>query len=83
MADPEIYKWAEWDKFSFARIDDYLSSWETHYDAIEAVFVIAPGAVDFRERFPDRWAAMRLAGLSELDLLVTGLKILLRKKSSL
>ena len=73
------HSWAKKDNFSFARLHEYLSIFQTFFKIELLILVISEEGVRYREQYPARWGQLLAAGLTPTDLLVSGIKILLQK----
>jgi SAM-dependent methyltransferase len=77
---PQCHMWAVLNKLSFARLTDYFKAFAPYFDVEFLVLVISPEGVRYRAAFPDRWARLLASGITPADLLVTGMKVLLRRR---
>jgi SAM-dependent methyltransferase len=79
LDDPLCYGWALANKFSFAKLPDYLQTFSNYFSVRFLLPVISPEGCAYRARFPDRWARLLDAGLTDEDLLVKGMWVILQK----
>jgi len=78
--DPQNNFWAMTDQFSFLRPGEYISLLEKYFKIEHLLIKISLEGLQFEERFVDRWNQLKMAGLSEEDLLISGMLVILRKK---
>ncbi len=78
--DEWAHAWAMWNQFSFAKPKEYVDEFLSGFDIRCLVAVICPSALAFRRRHREKWARLRASGLTELDLLVKGLSVILQKR---
>lgn len=78
--DPNMPFWALRDQFSFARAQEYLDLFRRHFEIEHLIVIVTPEGLRFRSSFPEQWRRLRAAGLSEADLLIKSLYVVLRKR---
>lgn len=78
--DPRCQTWAVQNKFSFARLTEYLDAFAPWFEVEFLLVIISPEGVRYRAAFPDRWAQLIAAGLTPADLLVKGMNVIFRKR---
>ena len=78
--DEWAHAWATRNQFSFARPQEYLDVFAVSFDIRSLVTVVCPKALAFRRRQPERWRTLLAAGVSEADLLIKGLSVILQKR---
>ncbi len=71
--------WAVWNRFSFARVADYLQAFGLHSELVTVHATVLREALDFRTRHPAKWQQLLDAGVAEEDLLVSALSVVARK----
>jgi hypothetical protein len=71
--------WALNDQFSFARVTDYLALFRSRFEISYVGAKISPEGISYRNLRPEQWKRLLAAGISEADLLVKGLVVVLRK----
>ncbi len=74
--------WAKNGFFSYLKVSEYFQALGKYYDFDFAIASVPLGATNFRRSFPAEWSSLRAAGLSELDLLVDGVWLVLRRNST-
>jgi hypothetical protein len=79
---PDLGFWALHDQFSFATAAEYLSAFSRFFDMKLVVVKCSPEAMNYRSAYPETWSTLQSAGISECDLLIKGLVVLLRKRVS-
>lgn len=77
--DPNLPFWARQNQFSFARAREYLEAFRPHFRIRHLVAKISRPGLCFRDRFPDKWRQLLQAGVTEEDLLIKGLSVVLEK----
>ena len=78
--DPNLPFWAQQEQFSFAKAEEYIALFSEHFDIKHVIVKITKEGLSFRESYPERWQQLTRAGISEVDLLIKSLAIILRKK---
>lgn len=73
--------WAVWNRFSFARVVDYLAAFEKHSELLTVHATILPEALEFRAQHPEQWKKLLDAGVAEQDLLVSALSVIAQKRA--
>lgn len=79
--NPDLAFWAVNDQFSFATAIDYIASFNRWFSIDYLSVVISAEGIEYRQRFPDKWKRIADGGISEADLLVKGLVVVVRKPS--
>ncbi|PWB84666.1 MAG: hypothetical protein C3F11_00085 [Methylocystaceae bacterium] len=77
--NPDLGFWAVNGQFSFAVGSEYIEVFRKHFDIEYVVAMISTPGLEYRKRFPDKWAKLLNAGVGEADLLLKGLSVVLRK----
>jgi ubiquinone/menaquinone biosynthesis C-methylase UbiE len=77
-SDPNLPFWARKDQFSFATAGEYLRLFNERFSIKHLVVKISPEALTFRDRHPKQWRQMIEAGVSEEDLIIKSLGVILR-----
>jgi SAM-dependent methyltransferase len=72
--------WAIQGIFSYLKPEEYLNAFAPHFDFQWVLGIINEAALTFRSSQPERWQHLLDAGLSECDLLLSSLIVLLKKK---
>ena len=73
--------WALYDQFSFLTASEYLRAFSQYFDILHLVVQISDEGLWFRDRCSEKWGLLRAAGITEEDLLIKGLTVILRKRS--
>lgn len=71
--------WALNDQFSFATASEYLRRLAARFEIKYVAVKISPDGLAYRDRRPDNWRWLLSEGISEADLLIKGLTVVLRK----
>jgi SAM-dependent methyltransferase len=71
--------WAENDQFSFSSAGEYIQAFGETFEIIHSVAKISQRALSFRKDYPDKWALLMKSGISEADLLIKSLNLLVRR----
>ncbi len=77
--DPNCNYWAKNDIFSFATTNEYFSAFEPYFNLAHVTAIVCPFALDFRERFPSKWAELT-EHVEPQDLLLKTIHIVLKKR---
>jgi hypothetical protein len=76
--NPDLAFWALNDQFSFATSAEYLQAFQARFELCFVGVKISQESLSFRER-PNDWKRLLAAGISESDVLINGLSVVLRK----
>jgi SAM-dependent methyltransferase len=80
QSDSNLPFWALNQQFSFATAADYLDLFQKHFDLEMVIAKVSAKGLAYRRCFPQRWSQLLAAGVTECDLLIKGLAVVLRKK---
>jgi SAM-dependent methyltransferase len=79
--DPNLPFWALRNQFSFATALEYVLAFEKKFEIRHLVIKLNEEGILFRQLHAERWNQLLTAGVSEIDLLIKSLAVVLRKKS--
>lgn len=79
VGNPDLAFWAVNDQFSFATAIDYLRAFQASFEIDYVAVKISQEGLAYRDRHPQLWKSLLSAGISEPDLLIKGLTVILRK----
>ena len=78
--DPHNNFWAKTDQFSFFKAKEYISLFSRHFEIKHLLVKISREALSYRRLYKQNWDMLLSVGVSEEDLLISGLNVILRKK---
>lgn len=81
LPDPNAPFWARQQQFSFAAATDYLALFNEYFDSRHVLVKISPEGLSFRQTCGINWQRLIEAGLTEEDLLVKSLIVVLQKRN--
>lgn len=79
--DPNAPFWAQQQQFSFTTAAEYLDLFGEHFDIRHVVVVISPDGLSYRRNYRANWCRMIEAGLTEENLLVKSLVVVLQNRN--
>ncbi len=78
--DPNLPFWALHEQFSFATASEYLKYFERDFHIRFVIAKISSEGLRFRENYREKWVKLLRAGISETDLLVKSLSVVLQRR---
>lgn len=79
IKQPDLPFWAKLDQFSFARPQEYFDAFSRRFEIAHTIAKISEQGLAFRAAYPDKWQTLLSSGLTEADLLIKSLSMIVRK----
>jgi ubiquinone/menaquinone biosynthesis C-methylase UbiE len=78
--DPFQNYWAKVDLFSFLKPFEYLEVFSRYFHIKHLILQLSPQSIMFRDTYLDQWNQVLSQGVSEIDLIVEGMAVILCNK---